>query len=279
MAIVAAARTRREIAGSRGLRCAGSAFGCPSILHPIARPRAVHKALCETATEARREGAHRELHTNAVDRGDQHPVSSRGGSPVGVPGAPNAWGEDEAMSEDLSQYLDTFPGWLRSLGDDAEQLAALLESPGIHDTAREYFAGGVNYLFKSLDLIPDGIDDIGYLDDAFVLRVAAELGSAEDLGDVSPDGMKLVGRLTNEADTVREFLGKDYQRLEAYVKGLRKGAARGRAVSDILGDAATQAEFIEDVRSFARSYDSPSFSREEKNLIKLKSFFDAKLPR
>lgn len=183
------------------------------------------------------------------------------------------------MSEDLSQYLDTFPGWLRSLGDDAEQLAALLESPGIHDTAREYFAGGVNYLFKSLDLIPDGIDDIGYLDDAFVLRVAAELGSAEDLGDVSPDGMKLVGRLTNEADTVREFLGKDYQRLEAYVKGLRKGAARGRAVSDILGDAATQAEFIEDVRSFARSYDSPSFSREEKNLIKLKSFFDAKLPR
>ena len=96
---------------------------------------------------------------------------------------------------------------------------------------------------------------------------------------MSSEGTKLVGRLTNEADLVREFLGKDYVRLEAYVKGLRKGAARGRAVSDILGDPATQQEFIEDVRSFAKSYDSPSFSKEEKNLIKLKSFFDAKLPR
>ncbi len=183
------------------------------------------------------------------------------------------------MSDDLSTYLDTFPGWLRSLGHDAEQLAALLEAPGMHNTAREFVAGGVNYLFKSLDLIPDGIDDIGYLDDAFVLRVAAELASAEDLGELDSDGIKLVSRLTNEADVVREFLGKDFARLETYVKGLRKGAARGRAVADILGDKNVQREFIDDVRAFAKTYDSPSFSREEKNLVKLKAFFDAKLPR
>lgn len=183
------------------------------------------------------------------------------------------------MSEDLSGYLDTFPNWLRSLGSDAEHLAALLEAPGMHQAARELIAGGVNYLFKSLDLIPDGIDDIGYLDDAFVLRVAAELASAEELGDLDPEGMKLIGQLTNEADVVREFLGKDFVRLEAYVKGLRKGAARGRAVADILGDKATQTEFVEDVRGFSRSYRSPSFTKEEKNLIKLKAFFDAKLPR
>ncbi len=33
------------------------------------------------------------------------------------------------------------------------------------------------------------------------------------------------------------------------------------------------------MRAFAKTYDSPSFSREEKNLVKLKAFFDAKLPR
>ncbi len=38
-------------------------------------------------------------------------------------------------------------------------------------------------------------------------------------------------------------------------------------------------EFLDDVRGFAKSYESPSFSREEKNLIKLKAFFDAKLPK
>lgn len=183
------------------------------------------------------------------------------------------------MSEDQSTFLETFPTWLRSLGDDAEQLTGLLEEAGLAQGAKESLAGGVNYLFKSLDLIPDGIDDIGYLDDAFVLRVAADLAMSDDIGDVDPEKLRNITRLMNEADVVREFLGKDYVRLEAYVKGLRKGAARGRAVADILSDADVQKDFLADVRGFARTYEAPSFSQEEKNLIKLRAFFDAKLPK
>jgi uncharacterized membrane protein YkvA (DUF1232 family) len=183
------------------------------------------------------------------------------------------------MSTDTAKFLETFPAWLRTLGDDADRLANLLDEDGLAQTAREAVAGGVNYLFKSLDLIPDGIDDIGYLDDAFVLRVAAELAMHEDVGDVDGDKLKVLGRLTNEADVVREFLGKDYGRLEAYVRGLRKGAARGRSVADILGDEATRKDFLSDVHGFAKGYEAPSFRQEEKNLIKLKAFFDAKLPK
>lgn len=182
------------------------------------------------------------------------------------------------MSESLAKYLDVFAGWLRSLGEDAEKLGALLESEGVAQPARESIAGGLNYLFKSLDLIPDGIDDIGYLDDAFVLRVAADLAANAE-GESDGEALKAIGALANEADVVREFLGKDYARLEAYVKGLKKGAARGRAVPDILSDAQVRGDFLEDVRGFAKTYESPSFSREEKNLIKLKAFFDAKLPK
>jgi hypothetical protein len=181
------------------------------------------------------------------------------------------------MSEN-AKYLDTFPTWLRSLGEDAEKLGAALEGGGLSDGARENVAGGLNYLFKSLDLIPDGIDDIGYLDDAFVLRVAADLAASAE-GDSDPAALKALGALANEAEVVREFLGKDYGRLESYVKGLKKGAARGRSVPDILGDAQVRGEFLSDVRGFAKGYESPSFSREEKNLIKLKAFFDAKLPK
>ena len=179
---------------------------------------------------------------------------------------------------DNAKYLDVFPTWLRSLGEDAEKLGGTLDGSGLSDPARESVAGGLNYLFKSLDLIPDGIDDIGYLDDAFVLRVAADLAANAD-GDSSPEALKTISALANEADVVREFLGKDYARLEAYVKGLKKGAARGRAVPDILSDAGVRGEFLDDVRGFAKGYDAPSFSREEKNLIKLKAFFDAKLPK
>ena len=180
---------------------------------------------------------------------------------------------------DSQQYLEVFPAWLRGLGEDASELVELVAITSVSQDARESIAGGVNYLFKSLDLIPDGIDDIGYLDDAFVLRVAAELAAEADLSGAPPDRMRSVGRLANDCDTIREFLGGDYERLKAYVRGLRKGAARGRSVVDILEAKDIQASFLDDVRSFARSYDPPSFGQEEKNLTKLKAFFDAKLPQ
>ncbi len=176
-------------------------------------------------------------------------------------------------------YLETFPGWLRSLSDDAEALAELLPERGLDEDAREAIAGGLNYLFKSLDLIPDGIDDIGYLDDAFVLRVAAEMAMHHEIGDIDADKLRTLGELTNDCEHIRNFLGDDYDRLESYVSGLRRGAARGRSVADILNDDETQKEFLSDIATFARSYSSPSFAPEEKNLIKLKSFFDAKLPK
>lgn len=182
------------------------------------------------------------------------------------------------MSETDAKYLDTFPNWLRTLGTDAEELGEILGA-GLPKDPSEAIAGGLNYLFKSLDLIPDGIDDIGYLDDAFVLRVAAELANREDLGDIGANHTKNLERLAGEADAVRDFLGKDYDRLEAYVKGLRNGAARGRSVDDILKDDGIKKEFLSDVTGFAKSYESPSFTREEKNLIKLRAFFDAKLPK
>ena len=182
------------------------------------------------------------------------------------------------MGQD-STFLDTFPAWLRSLGDDAEQLGAIVGETGASESSRQLVAGGLNYLFKSLDLIPDGIDDIGYLDDAFVLRVAAELALQEDVGDLSADKLKTLNRLGTDADVVREFLKQDFQRLLDYVKGLRKGAARGRSVNDIVGDNATRAAFLSDISGFSKSYQPPSFTREEKNLVKLKAFFEAKLPK
>ena len=179
------------------------------------------------------------------------------------------------MSDSDGRILDAFGAWLNALGQDAELLGSLLgETEGLDETARKAAAGGLNYLFKSLDLIPDGIDDIGYLDDAFVLRVAA--AQAVEAGAKSNQE---VVQLAAENDVVREFLGETYPRLDRYVAGLRSGAARGRTVQDILGSEGVLAEFLEDVKGFAASYRAPSFTRDPKNLIKLRAFFDAKLPK
>ena len=182
------------------------------------------------------------------------------------------------MSEEHAPYFEAFPVWLRNLGEDVEELAGLLDDASLGEEARESVAGGLNYLFKSLDLIPDGVEHLGYLDDCFVVRVAAELalGAADDAGT---EALRVLGRLANEAEVIHDFLGDDFDRLLTYVKTLRRGAARGRSVNDILTDADTRAEFLQDVKVFCDGYKNPGFPTEEKSLIKLKAFLDAKLPK
>jgi len=182
-------------------------------------------------------------------------------------------------ADTTQNHLDLFAAWLQGLGDDAEQMSLIVSSADATESAKQLVVGGLNYLFKTLDLIPDGIDDIGYLDDAFVLRVSAELALQEDVGELDADRVKVLNRLANEVDAIREFLGKDYGRLFEYVKGLRKGPARGRSPLDIVRDEGTLAAFLSDVRSFCREFVPPRFAREEKSLVKLRAFFDAKLPK
>jgi uncharacterized membrane protein YkvA (DUF1232 family) len=172
------------------------------------------------------------------------------------------------------RYLETFPQWLRSLGEDAGLVGEVLASSAVDDDATRSLVAGLNYVFKSLDIIPDGIDDLGFLDDAFVLRVACALATA-----ARPELKEgVVQRLGDDTHALRDFLGKDYARLESYVRGLHKGAARGRTVEDIVGDEGTLKQFLHEVKAWSGAYQAPGFTRDPKTLVKLRSFLDAKLP-
>jgi uncharacterized membrane protein YkvA (DUF1232 family) len=179
------------------------------------------------------------------------------------------------MSDLTARCLDTFPTWLKTLATDVNELSALLREEGLSEAQRRHLAGSVNYLFKSLDLIPDGIEDLGYIDDAFVLRVAAALAQAEQK---LPEG-STGSRLASEAKLVADFLEGDYARLETYVKGLSKGAARGRTVDDIINNNEVRDALLGEVAGWVAAYEAPTFTREERTLVKLRSFLDTKLPR
>lgn len=181
------------------------------------------------------------------------------------------------MPEELStRCLDTFPEWLRSLARDAVDLAGTLDDGDVAEPARRLVGGSLTYLFKSLDLIPDGIEDLGFLDDAFVLREACRqaLEAWPELGTSHPAAARLAG----EAALVGEVLGPAYVRLSRYVGTLTTGAARGRSVEEIVDDEAKRLAFREELRAWAASYEPPTFARDEKNLVKLQSFLGAKLP-
>jgi hypothetical protein len=182
------------------------------------------------------------------------------------------------MSDLDTRCLDAFPQWLRSLGDDVGHVAALLKETTLGEPIRRQAAGAVTYLFKSLDLIPDGIEDLGFIDDAFVLRVAAALARSTDAGALESDPSGTLARLAGDAELIAEFLGDDYARLERFVGNLGQGSARGRSVDDIIGKPEVCSELLGEVDGWIQSYEAPSFSRDAKNLIKLKSFLKTKLP-
>jgi len=178
------------------------------------------------------------------------------------------------MSPLEARCLEAFPAWLKTLAEDAQALAAVVENVEAPPGARRVAASALNYLFKSLDLIPDGLEDIGFIDDAFVFRVACASVPAEDLPG---DETGALARLGGDTALVSEFLGEIYPRLVAYVAELGKSKVRGRAVDDVLSDATVLADFVRDVRQWAGGYQAPPFYRDDKNLVKLRSFLGAKL--
>lgn len=184
------------------------------------------------------------------------------------------------MSDTTNQCLDAFPGWLTGLPGDVRSALDAARSDELGDEAKRHLLGAVNYLFKSLDLIPDGIDDIGYLDDAFVLRYAARNVLRGDCSTASPAVCAPLERLSAEASLIDDLLGLELvARLESYTNGLRNGAARGRMVDEMLNNEALLRELDADVNAFMHDYAPPSFHKDEKNIIKLKAFLDAKLPQ
>lgn len=170
--------------------------------------------------------------------------------------------------------LDAFPVWLKSLAEDARKLSALVEQRDLPEGLRRGSAVALNYLFKSLDLIPDGLEDLGFVDDAFVFRVAARSVSG---AEAAADGAGTVARLAADAALIEEFLGEVYPRLETYVSGLADASVRGRSVAAILTDEVKGAELVSEVRRWADGYQPPAFHRDDKNLVKLRSFLAAKL--
>lgn len=171
--------------------------------------------------------------------------------------------------------LEAFPSWLRTLPADVRVLASVVEDPEVSEATRETLAAALNYLFKSVDLIADGIEDLGYVDDAFVLRVATAAVDVEAVSDAKKRAE--LERLRADAELVREFMQADYARLESYVSGLLALVVRGRSSASIASDAGVRQEFFGELNAWAGQYVTPSFEHDEKNLVKLRSFLGTKL--
>lgn len=133
------------------------------------------------------------------------------------------------------EFLDRFEQWTTSLPADLDTTFTLLTDQTIAPQGRRLLGGALSYLLTQLDIIPDH-EPAGAVDDAFVLRIAYAL-SESHAGQASPAVTTLFGRMLNEEELVRSFLGDElYARLRRYVLELADKPVRGRTADQLLSD-------------------------------------------
>jgi arylsulfatase A-like enzyme len=137
-------------------------------------------------------------------------------------------------------------------------------------------AGGLMYLIRQFDLIPDYLKPVGLLDDAIVLRVTADLG-AEHTAELDPKYMKQMFKLANDAEVVKEFLGDSYRDLENYVRRQPEDAVHGITGDSVVEHASVRDELLTQVNEEMKAFEANAIEDGAKVERELKSYIHAKL--
>jgi hypothetical protein len=177
------------------------------------------------------------------------------------------------------KFLPVFAGWLRTMGEDVLSLANLLDSPEAPEAFRSVSAEALHYLLRSADLIPEGLEALGYLEGAFALRVLAQrtLATHPELAELGAEGR--VPRLGADAALVGEFLGDDLPRFAELVLAPAASTHQGRAALDLLTDDELRAAVLRDAREWAELYRAPELGDGREEIVKIASFFRTRLRR
>jgi uncharacterized membrane protein YkvA (DUF1232 family) len=173
-----------------------------------------------------------------------------------------------------------FPRWIQSLADDVRQLAAVIARADAPWRMRVALVGAVNYMFRSLDIIPDWFPALGFVDDAMILRTGAAMAAHVDAGELAGDEMQALYRLSNEADLVKELLGEELNgKFVKYVEELPSKDVRGRNAEAVLKTETELKNFLAEVESFAKDYKPSAYASDVRYPEKIRLFVSGKLGR
>jgi hypothetical protein len=183
----------------------------------------------------------------------------------------------EARSLMDPKFLPLFSGWLRSLGEDVLSLANRLESEDTPGPFRQVSAEALQYLLRSAGLIPEGLEELGYLEVAFAFRVLARRAADDNPELIAGASETRLARLAEEADVVAEFLSDDMSLFAE--ASLAPGAVtyQGSSPSVLLDDAERRASVLGEARGWAEAYSPPEPSEGAEELVKIGSFFRTRL--
>lgn len=178
-----------------------------------------------------------------------------------------------------TELVDLFNEWINTLADDAKTLRAALEAGETPREAKRLLVGGLSYLLRKIDIVPDYLTGVGLVDDAAVLRVAAGLAASSGLGDLDVELAGKVEALGASTKPLASYLGDLYGKFEGFVKKMPDEVVRARTADKVLDDKEAHLQFLRELNDEIDSYSPQTITDPDRALRELKSFFKAKLDK
>lgn len=178
-----------------------------------------------------------------------------------------------------TEVIDLFNTWIDTLTDDAASLRDAAMADGTPQDAKRLLVGGLSYLLRKIDIVPDYLTGVGVVDDAVILRTAAKLAVEAGLGSLEDGAASRLSELAQSLDAMGDYLGDLEDKLVAYVKDLPGETVRGRTADTVLEDKGVREQFLRELKDELSGYEPKHIEDAERASRELLSFFKAKLNR
>lgn len=187
-------------------------------------------------------------------------------------------GQDMDMTFDTAEFAPKFQEWIDSFEHDVALFKEILFSESAPPQLRRLMAGGLMYMIRQNDLIPDYYQPVGTIDDTIVLRVLADL-SAEWTSELEdPKHMKALFKLANQNETNKDFLGDEgYRALENYVRMQPEKPTHGVTGDLAVSSPQARKELLAQVDEELKHFQTPAIEDGPRAERELKSYLRAKL--
>ena len=174
--------------------------------------------------------------------------------------------------------IETFRSWAETVRVDVDAFKQLLESSTADNASRQLAAAALGYLISKMDLIPDWNEGIGMIDDVMVLRVCGLLTQGHPHGELPTSAEASLGRLSNEAEMISEFLGQAiFEKFKVHCAKLVDQPVRGRTTAQLLADPQLRTALYAEVAEELQKSVPIVIADVEEAQVRLKSYLTQKL--
>jgi uncharacterized membrane protein YkvA (DUF1232 family) len=183
----------------------------------------------------------------------------------------------------LSDHIAALAQWALGWQTDLDVLRRVLSADKVKTEVRRYCAAALNYVVSRMDLVPDWEGAVGLFDDLMVVRICAaqaleSVGPGEGDGGLDQAASAELGRLANQAERIRDFLGDDlFTKLRAYCDRQTREPVRGRTPDQLLTDEKARTLLFDEVDAAVARAGEVSVPDEDQAAVRLKAYLGHKL--